>query len=150
MMSIHSIYECKTLAHVLAQIVRWGGRRTNPIRANACAHKTLETSETTQYSYNAIYELNFFITMSFFCYFRHYCKTVSHLLPKLLCSTNWGDRRCVAEIYLLLQSWPSLDPEVRLTVYTDHVIEELGELWFIPLIHRCDRPISIVSLNERP
>ena len=44
---------------------------------------------------------------------RHYCKTLSHSLPKLLCSTNWGDRNCVAEIYQLLQSWPSLEPEVR-------------------------------------
>jgi len=33
-------------------------------------------------------------------------------LPKLLASTDWGDRESVAQIYLLLKRWPTLEPEV--------------------------------------
>ncbi|XP_074655826.1 phosphatidylinositol 4,5-bisphosphate 3-kinase catalytic subunit alpha isoform-like [Tubulanus polymorphus] len=35
-------------------------------------------------------------------------------LPKLLAAMNWGNRDCVAQLYLLLKQWPHLPPEIAM------------------------------------
>lgn len=42
---------------------------------------------------------------------RNTCLVLPHSLPKLLNSVKWNDRGDVAEIYRLLQKWPTLSPE---------------------------------------
>ncbi|KAK3090339.1 hypothetical protein FSP39_011033 [Pinctada imbricata] len=45
---------------------------------------------------------------------REYCLKHAHSLPKLLQAVKWNDRENVAQLYMLLQRWPVLPPEVVL------------------------------------
>jgi len=45
---------------------------------------------------------------------RFHCRAISHSLPKLLNSLQWGNRRSILEVYWLLARWPTLEPEVAM------------------------------------
>jgi phosphatidylinositol-4,5-bisphosphate 3-kinase len=61
---------------------------------------------------------------------RYYCMTVPESLPKLLQAVKWSSRDDVAQLYLMLKSWPTLPPELALELlyctFTDLTVRQFA------------------------
>ncbi|XP_040576946.1 phosphatidylinositol 4,5-bisphosphate 3-kinase catalytic subunit alpha isoform [Lepeophtheirus salmonis] len=64
---------------------------------------------------------------------RLYCREIPDILPRLLDAVKWNSRDDVAELYLLLEEWPDVTPQVSLELldckYADLVVRKKAVEW---------------------